>query len=160
MFWVVDHRTGTSLSGLVPFSAGPRHWGQFSAKGAATRPIRRTMTRAMLLMVHYSARSASLLTIRREARRYSLFGAKRLKERCSSRGPGRHDRRKRADDEHGQHEQAPCRGHWEPSTTGGHRRADRDEGRANSDHQTASKKQHVFSRADRKYMRLAIPHAS
>src|SRR5262245_46787005 len=37
---VFDHFTGSPVSVVVPFNAGPRHWGQFSAESAAD-PIRR-----------------------------------------------------------------------------------------------------------------------
>jgi hypothetical protein len=32
MFSVGDHRTGRFVSALTPFSVGPRHCGQFSAR--------------------------------------------------------------------------------------------------------------------------------
>ena len=36
MFWVVDQRTGRPVSALVPFSWGPRHCGQSSARTSAS----------------------------------------------------------------------------------------------------------------------------
>src|SRR5262245_10154992 len=45
MLSVFDQRTGRLVSALTPFSAGPRHCGQFSAAGAAPRV--KAMTRVM-----------------------------------------------------------------------------------------------------------------
>src|SRR5437762_3595994 len=45
MFSSVDQRTGRLVSGLMPFSAGPRHWGQFSANSADPQTAARANAR-------------------------------------------------------------------------------------------------------------------